>query len=106
MDTARVRAGLTVQDLWLRYVALTGACDVLDLDGYLHGLIPLDVEQQDVLAQALNEALDDSYRAHRIPLSAPRPAQVLDGGLQRVIDRCVTGHLATNEGAPPGAALA
>ena len=71
MDAARLRAELTVQDLWLRYLALGGTGDVFELDGYLQGLMPLETFQQDVLAQALNEALDDLCRAHRIPLSSP-----------------------------------
>jgi hypothetical protein len=71
MDAARTRAGLTVQDLWLRYLALGGTGDVFELDGYLRGLMPLETFQQDVLAQALNEALDDAYRAHYVPLSTP-----------------------------------
>src|SRR3712207_9593408 len=83
MEAARVRAELTVQDLWLRYVALGGTGDAFDLDGYLQGLVPLETFQQDILAQALNEALEESYRAYRIPLSAPPPA--VDDRLRRFI---------------------
>ena len=72
MDAARVRAELTVPDLWLRYVALGGTGDAFDLDGYLQGLVPLETFQQDVLAQALNEALEECYRANRVPLSSLR----------------------------------
>lgn len=86
MDVARVRAELTVQDLWLRYVALTGTSDAFDLDGYLQGLLPLGAFQQEVLAQALNEALEDSYRTYRVPLSAPPSGKAGDGGLGRIID--------------------
>ena len=71
MDAARLHAGLTVQDLWLRYLALGGNGDAFDLDGYLQGLTALGSLQQDVLAQALNEALRESYQAHRVPLSTP-----------------------------------
>ena len=71
MDAARVRVDLTLPELWLRYAALTGTGDVLDLDGFLHGFTQLDPGQQDVLAQALNEALEDEYRAHLIPMSCP-----------------------------------
>ncbi|MEX5717153.1 PP2C family protein-serine/threonine phosphatase [Geodermatophilus maliterrae] len=71
MDAARLRAQLTVQDLWLRYLALGGTGDAFDLDGYLQGLVPLDTIEQDVLAQALNEALRDLYQSHLIPLSTP-----------------------------------
>ncbi len=69
MDAARVRAELSVQDLWLRYLALGGTGDAFELDGYLQGLVPLDTFQQDVLAQALNEALRDLYESSLIPLS-------------------------------------
>jgi hypothetical protein len=86
MDAARVRADLTVQDLWLRYLALGGTGDAFDLDGYLQGLVPLETFQQDVLAQALNEALDDRYRADCVPLSTPAHGDAEDRRLGRVID--------------------
>ena len=78
MDAARTYAGLTVQDLWLRYVALGGSGDAFDLDGYLQGLMPLETFQQTVLAQALNEALEDQFRAARIELSTPAPGEDVD----------------------------
>jgi hypothetical protein len=71
MDAARIRAELTVQDLWLRYLALGGANDAFDIDGFLQGLVPLDTFQCSVLAQALNEALTDSYDRYRIALAPP-----------------------------------
>ncbi|MCZ2826919.1 MULTISPECIES: hypothetical protein [unclassified Modestobacter] len=66
MDAARVRADLTTQALWFRYVALTGTGDLIDLDGYLQGLTCLESGQQVVLAQALDEALDDGPGTHRL----------------------------------------
>ena len=78
MDTARHRAELSVQDLWLRYLALGGTGDAFDLDGYLQSLVTLDDFQQDVLAQALNEGLRDLYEAHRVPLSRPGTADEWD----------------------------
>jgi hypothetical protein len=74
MDAARVRADLTLHALWVRYAALTGTADVVDLDGFLQGLTVLEAGQQEVLAHALNEALEDEYRAYRIPLSPPSSA--------------------------------
>jgi hypothetical protein len=73
MESARVVADLTTEALWFRYVALTGTGDLVDLDGYLQGLTTLESGQQVVLAQALNEALPDGHRAHRIPVSSPAP---------------------------------
>ena len=86
MDAARVRAELSVQDLWLRYVALGGTGDAFELDGYLQGLVPLDAFQQDVLAQTLNESLEDCYRAYCIPLSAHLHEHVSDDRLGRLIN--------------------
>ena len=97
MDAARVRAELTVQDLWLRYVALGGTGDAFDLDGYLQGLVPMETFQQDVLAQALNEALEDCYRAHHIPLSTPPPD---DAGHER-LSRLIAELLDDRPAAPP-----
>lgn len=54
-DDARRRGELTLQDLWLRYWALGGDADWLDLDGYLAGILPLGHDQQVVLLQALRE---------------------------------------------------
>ena len=68
MDAARIHAELTVQDLWLRYLALGGTNDAFDLDGYLQGLMPLDTFQQDILAVTVNEALQDSYDCYSLPL--------------------------------------
>jgi hypothetical protein len=101
MDTARIRADLTVQNLWLRYVALGGTGDAFDLDGYLQGLVPLATFQQDVLAQALNEALYDSYRAHRVPLSAQQVQPNGDGGLARLVADLLDGGHVRREDAEP-----
>jgi len=95
MDDARTRAELSVPDLWLRYVALGGTGDAFDLDGYLQGVTVLTVLEQDVLAQALNEALGDCYRARLVPLSPPEPVAGDDDGLDRLVDRLL--------GRPPGA---
>ena len=105
MDAARVRAELTVQDLWLRYLALGGTGDAFDLDGYLQGLVPLATFQQDVLAQALNEALEDGYRAYRIPLSTPPSDQPGDEPLRRLVRDLLGDRAAAPpaESEPPGA---
>ena len=94
MDAARVRAELTIQDLWLRYVALGGTCDAFDLDGYLQGLVPLDTFQQDVLAQALNEALRERYQSYLVPLSAPGAVDGWDDDRLRGLMDQLLGELA------------
>jgi hypothetical protein len=108
MDAARARAELTVQDLWLRYVSLGGTGDAFDLDGYLQGLVPLGTLQQDVLAQTLNEALEDSYRAYRIPLSTPPSDHAGDERLSRLIDDLLDDRPVASpaDSDPPGAGSA
>ena len=83
-ETARVRGELTVQDLWLRYLALGGNHDAFDIDGYLQGLLPLETSQERVLAVALNERLDEVHRAALLPLpTAPPPGA--DGDARRAV---------------------
>jgi hypothetical protein len=100
MDAARLRADLTVQDLWLRYLALGGTGDAFDLDGYLQGLVSMDTFQQDVLAQSLNEALEDRYRADCVPLSTPSADDAGDQRLGRVIDELLAERPASPRTAP------
>jgi len=62
-----------VDELWLRYLALTGTCDVFELDAFLNDLTVWMDHEQNVLACALNERLDELYEAVRVPylLSSP-----------------------------------
>src|SRR5215211_995618 len=83
-ETARVRGKLTVQDLWLRYLALGGTHDAFDIDGYLQGLLPLETSQEHVLAVALNERLVEVHRAALIPLPTP-PPPAADGEARRAV---------------------
>lgn len=66
-EVARCRAGWTLEELWISYVALGGTLPVLALDGYLCGLTPLPAGQQDVLACALNERLADLAQELQLP---------------------------------------
>jgi len=107
MDLARLRAELTIQDLWLRYVALGGTGDAFDLDAHLQGLVPLDSFQQDILAHALNEALEDIYRAYRIPLSTRPSGSKDDDQLRIAVEQLLQDRLPTlhRDPEPPGHAL-
>lgn len=59
LDTARRRAGLSVDGLWIRYFELGGRASAMELDAFLRGaLLPARIER-DVLAHAINEALID-----------------------------------------------
>ena len=90
VEAARTGAHLSIQQLWLRYLALGGSGDAFDIDGYLQGLVPLEVFQQDMLAQAANEALGDLYRSLQVPLSAVRGDGPVEGDLTDVIDQLLT----------------
>ena len=85
VEAARIRANLTVQELWLSYVALGGTSDAFDVDGYLQGLVPLDTFQQDVLAQAVNEELAEIHRATQVPLSTPATDEATRDVLERLV---------------------
>lgn len=104
MEAARTGAGLTVQQLWLRYVALTGTSDAFDVDGYLQGLVGLDPFQQDVLAQASNEALEDHHRSLLVPLTPPVARSDVDASLQTVVQWILSSGPAAPgaHAAPPG----
>ena len=47
----------------------------------------METVQQDVLAQAVNEALEELYRSLRVPLSGTRGDAPVDGALTDVIDQ-------------------
>ena len=87
VETARMRAELGVQELWLRYLALGGNADGFDVDGYLQGLVQLDTFQQDVLAQAVNEGLADVYESSCVPLTTAVPADLVADPLHVIVER-------------------
>src|SRR5829696_7366433 len=84
-ENARVRADLTVEELWFRYLALGGTTGLLELEGFLHGLMPLDPLEEDMLAHALNERLAESYNAARIPYRRNAVASLEDEGPPKVL---------------------
>ena len=56
---ANARTGLDMWELWLRYVALGGNADNVEVDGYLQGLLLATPGEHNVLACAYNERLDE-----------------------------------------------
>jgi hypothetical protein len=69
LKVAYGRAGLTVDELWLRYFALGGDTGRVEVEAYLHGLMPLPALQRDMLAHAVNERLDELSWPRRVPYS-------------------------------------
>jgi hypothetical protein len=59
LTSAFSRANLNAEALWLRYFALGGTLGLLEVEGYLHGVLPLPGFDRDMLAHAVNERLDE-----------------------------------------------
>lgn len=62
-------ADLTLEQLWMRYFALGGNADLLEIDAQLSALVQLDAGQRDILAHALNERIDELASLRRAPYS-------------------------------------
>ena len=66
------RAGVSMEELWLRYFTLGGQAGQFEVEAYIHGAMALPALQRDILAHALNERLDEMYSdAPRAPYSQP-----------------------------------
>jgi hypothetical protein len=82
LHAAYEHADLTLEQLWMRYFALGGDADLLDVDAQLAGVTSLPPVQRDVLAHAINERLDELIAQHRVPYSHPvRPGRPSGGPL-------------------------
>ncbi|MGY1603125.1 hypothetical protein [Geodermatophilus sp. SYSU D00815] len=69
LAAAHRRTGLTVRELWFRYLALGGNADEVSVEGQLHGLFDLPPREFNVLAHSVNEELDDLADAGpRVPM--------------------------------------
>jgi hypothetical protein len=73
-EAARIHGNLSVQDLWVRYLAVGGHCEIFDIDAHLQGVLALDPIEQDTLAWALNERLDELTAAAHVPYLKPSQA--------------------------------
>jgi hypothetical protein len=67
LDSARQLAGITVANLWLRYVTLGGTATRAQLRGVLGGKLKLGAAQYDVLAHALNERFVEMDLGYPVP---------------------------------------
>lgn len=64
-------ADLTLDELWMRYFALGGSSDPIEVEGHVQGLMSLPPAEVNVLVHALNERLDELYTQHRVPYHPP-----------------------------------
>lgn len=70
LDRSRKLAGLTQEELWLRYFGLGGFRPMLELEAVLHGaLVPTD-HDHDVLVHALNERFSELGGDHPVPYAS------------------------------------
>lgn len=67
LERARRDAGLTVDELWLRYFELGGLASLFELEGIVAGVLPPDRFELQILVQALNERFMELGRDDRIP---------------------------------------
>lgn len=99
---AQQRGNLTLQQLWLRYLALTGTCAIIEIDAFLHGLSTLPAGEQDKLAHALNERLDELYRASRVPYLADHLSSANAEDPLAVLQQLLNRPPTPNQPHPPG----
>lgn len=63
-------ADLTVPEVWLRYFSFSGVVAEYEVHAYLQGLITLPRLQRDLIAQAVNELIDELPAPPRAPSDA------------------------------------
>jgi hypothetical protein len=82
----------------VRYLSVGGSnCDIFDIDAHLHGVLALDPIEQDTLAWALNERLDEVAAAAHVPYL--NPSEPTSESLQEVISDLLDNGL---QAPPPG----
>jgi hypothetical protein len=69
LDVARQHAGLSEDDLWLRYLALGGRAGLERMGGFLAGTAEPGPLEYDVLAHALNERFTELDLESPVPYS-------------------------------------
>jgi len=67
LERARRDAGLTQQDLWLRYFGLGGMSTPAELDAYLHGALRVPNHERNLIAHAINERHVELGGDHPVP---------------------------------------
>lgn len=95
LKAAVERADLTVEQVWVRYFALGGEAGPVEIEAHLQGLMVLPPLQGDVLAQAINERLDELAGTNRVPylrsIREARPATGSLAALVQLLDRARSG---------------
>lgn len=66
---ALVEADLSIYELWVRYYAMGGSVSEFEVEAYLGGLLILQSNERDLLAEAVNELLETTAVHLRVPKS-------------------------------------
>ncbi|MDP9884204.1 hypothetical protein J2W21_001714 [Sinomonas atrocyanea] len=69
LASAFAASGLTLGELWTRYLGVGGNAYEHRLESFLDGLTGLPSFERDLIAQALNENLDDLGLPRSVPYS-------------------------------------
>jgi hypothetical protein len=67
LEQARLDAGLSLDELWMRYFELGGMSTALQVDAFLYGALVPTVHDHDLLAHALNERFVELGGNHPVP---------------------------------------
>ena len=107
LQAAWRHADLSLDQLWMRYFALGGAADPVDLDAHLAGIVPLPHHERDLLVHAINERLEEVIAQHRLPYSRPiRQRLPASGALAALVGLIMDSSPAPPETLPSLAAAA
>jgi hypothetical protein len=66
LHTGMLATGMDYQQLWLRYIGVSGAAGPLELEAYVLGLLSPDAYEHDLIAQAINEWFIDRGQNHPV----------------------------------------
>lgn len=80
LDRYRREAGLSHEELWIRYFELGGMSTALQVEAYLYGALNPSGHDHDVLAHAINERFVELGGNHPVPYSGIEPDPPADGG--------------------------
>ena len=69
LEQARREVGLSIADLWMRYVTLGGMSTALEVEAILFGALVANDHERDVIAVALNERFAELGGDHPVPYS-------------------------------------
>jgi hypothetical protein len=67
LDWARKGAGLTQEELWLRYFELGGMSTAMEVEGIVCGALGATDYDHDILAHAINERFSELGGDHPVP---------------------------------------